>query len=384
MKIVAFIPVRGGSKSIPLKNIKSFCGKPLVYWTIKAAVETCEIDHVIVATDSLEIEKTVLQFDFPKVEIYRRNAENAQDSSSTESVILEYLNQASLLPDDLFILIQATSPLLQAADLVKGLTLLKHADSVLSAVRTKRFYWSNDGRSLNYDYRKRPRRQEFEGVFMENGAFYINKVANVQRDKNRLSGRIAICEMPKYTSFEVDELEDWFIMEQLMNRNILPFLPRTPKVKLVLTDVDGVLTDGGMYYTEKGDEIKKFNTRDGMAFRLLHDANIKTGIITTENTVIVKNRAKKVGADFLKQGKFGEGKLEIAQTICNKLGISLEEAAYIGDDINCKFLLEKVGFAACPADANSEIKQIPGIRVLTRKGGKGVFREFAEIILETV
>ena len=86
--------------------------------------------------------------------------------------------------------------------------------------------------------------------------------------------------MPEYTSIEIDEPDDWAVLEQLMQRHVLSKLTEKKKIKLFLSDVDGVLTDGGMYYSEKGDELKKFNTRDGMAFQMLREAGIKTGIIT--------------------------------------------------------------------------------------------------------
>lgn len=153
------------------------------------------------------------------------------------------------------------------------------------------------------------------------------------------------------------------------------------KIKLFFTDVDGVLTDGGMYYSENGDELKKFNTRDGMGFELLRDAGIKTGIITSENTKIVERRAAKLKVDYLFQGKREGGKLAAAMEICTKEGLTLENVAYIGDDINCMDLLEAVGMAACPADALQSVKDIKNIRKLTLNGGEGVVREFVEILL---
>ena len=155
-------------------------------------------------------------------------------------------------------------------------------------------------------------------------------------------------------------------------------------IKVFLTDVDGVMTDGGMYYSENGEELKKFNTRDGMAFELLRNAGIKTGIITSENTKIVANRAAKIKADFLYQGKKEGGKLAAAQEICNSQGISLENVAYIGDDINCISLLQNVGIAACPSDAVDAVKAIPRIIILKKRGGEGCVREFAEIILNNL
>jgi 3-deoxy-D-manno-octulosonate 8-phosphate phosphatase (KDO 8-P phosphatase) len=155
------------------------------------------------------------------------------------------------------------------------------------------------------------------------------------------------------------------------------------KIRLFLTDVDGVLTDCGMYYTESGDEFKKFNTRDGMAFELLRKAGIKTGIITSENTQIVARRAAKIKADYLYQGHRDGSKLTAALEICKKEGISLHEVAYIGDDLNCIGLLEKAGLAACPADAVAEVKAVPGIRVMASNGGAGCVREFVEMLLKT-
>jgi N-acylneuraminate cytidylyltransferase len=382
-RVIAFIPVRGGSKSIPLKNIKLFCGKPLVYWNIEALQNSDRIDEIIVATDSDEIENTVAGFCFSKVKIYRRSEENATDTASTESVMLEYIDHANLSVDDLFLLAQATSPLTETRHFDEALEIYSqhNFDSMLSCVRNYRFFWNSNGTSKNYNYKNRPRRQDFTGELMENGAFYINTVHNIMETKNRLNGKIGIYEMPEYTAMEIDEPDDWAILESLMYRYVLSKRPKK-KIKLFLTDVDGVLTDGGMYYSENGDELKKFNTRDGMGFELLRKAGIKTGIVTSENTKIVENRAKKLQVDYLIQGKRDGGKLAVAKEICEKEGIALDEVAYIGDDLNCLDLLSVVGYAACPTDALDEIKKIPNMKILSKKGGEGVVREFVEYLLK--
>lgn len=221
MSNIAFIPVRGGSKSIPLKNIKPLAGKPLVYWTAKAASDAKHIDKVIIATDSSEIERAVLSLNLPKVEVYRRNPENAQDTSSTESVMLEYIEAAKLSADTNFFLIQATSPLLKSANIDEMYEkyISENADSAMSGVVTKHFFWSKDGQPINYDYRNRPRRQDYEGIIQENGACYINKVSNILRDKNRMSGKISVYEMPEYTAYEIDEPDDFVIIEKLLERH---------------------------------------------------------------------------------------------------------------------------------------------------------------------
>lgn len=154
------------------------------------------------------------------------------------------------------------------------------------------------------------------------------------------------------------------------------------KIKLFLTDVDGTLTDGGMYYSAAGDVMKKFNSRDGMGLQLMQRAGAKAGIVTSETTDIVTARARKLGLDYLVQGKRDEGKLAAAEAICAELGITLAETAYIGDDVNCADLLRAVGTAACPADAMPQVKAIPGIRVMTLKGGEGCVREFINQLLE--
>jgi YrbI family 3-deoxy-D-manno-octulosonate 8-phosphate phosphatase len=380
---IAFIPVRCGSKSIPFKNIKNFCGKPLVYWNLKALQDSEKIDSIFVATDCKEIEIIVENFSFSKVSIYRRNNENATDESSTESVMLEFIYKNKFKDDDLFLLVQATSPLTQTHNFNNAIEMLMKDknNSLLTCVRTKRFLWSSNNKPINYDITNRPRRQDFHGLLMENGAFYINSIKNIKKDRNRLSGNISIYEMEEYNSIEIDEDDDWITAETLMYRHILR-KSLSKNIKLFLTDVDGTLTDSGMYYGENGEELKKFNTHDGKGFALLREAGIQTGIITSENTQIVQNRATKIKADHLYQGVEHKGKLEIAMIICEEQGISLEEVAYIGDDVNCKELLENVGLSACPNNSQDKIKAIPDIIQLSKDGGGGAVREFINIILE--
>jgi N-acylneuraminate cytidylyltransferase len=384
MEVLAFVPVRGGSKSIPLKNIKLFCGKPLVYWCLQMLQGSVRVKEIVVATDSEEIASVVRSFAMEKVRIYRRLSSNASDTSSTESVMLEYLSTVALCKEDIMVLVQATSPLTETVHLEEALSLYTRGqyDSLLTCVRTLRFYWNADGTSQNYDYRHRPRRQACKGELMENGAFYISSVGNILSSGNRLSGRIGIYEMPEHTGQEIDEPDDWTVLEALMYKHKLSGGENRKKgIKLVLTDVDGVLTDGGMYYSSSREEMKKFNTRDGMGMALLRQAGIKTGILTSEKNRIVGDRAEKLKVDHVCQGVFGEQKLLAAQEICAKEGLSLSEVAYIGDDINCDALLRAVGCAACPADAADKIRGIPGILLLHKKGGEGVFREFVNFLL---
>ncbi|MCK9321579.1 MAG: N-acylneuraminate cytidylyltransferase [Bacteroidales bacterium] len=380
MSIIAFVPVRSGSKSIKDKNIKPLNGKPMFYWVLNALQNSVEINKIILATDSKKYSDIAASFGFHKLETYIRKPENAIDTASTESVVLEYLDTAALNNDDLFVLVQATSPLTTSTDISNAIRQFAYSrkDSLLTCVRTKRFFWNADGIAINYDYKNRPRRQDFDGMFMENGAFYINKVSNILRDKNRLSGAIDIYEMPENTAIEIDEPADWKIIEILLAEQNQAKPQKPVKIKLFLSDVDGVLTDAGMYYSEKGDELKKFNTYDGMGFKILQEKGIKVGIITGEDRELNRARANKLQLDFDFHGD--KNKLETITKLCMETKINLSEIAYIGDDINDFELLSKVGLAACPANAVQKIKDIPGIIQLAKKGGEGAVREFAEII----
>jgi YrbI family 3-deoxy-D-manno-octulosonate 8-phosphate phosphatase len=148
---------------------------------------------------------------------------------------------------------------------------------------------------------------------------------------------------------------------------------------LFATDVDGVLTDAGMYYSESGDELKKFNTRDGMGIKLLQKAGIVTAIITQESTNIVARRAQKLTIPEVYQGAYD--KLSVLQELVARHGLTLEQVAYIGDDVNDLAALKSVGLSAAPADGMPVV--LHHVRyVCAKKGGEGAVRELADLILE--
>ena len=382
-KYVAFIPARGGSKSIPLKNIKKIAGKPLIFWTIEAAIGCSKIDKVYLSTDSEQIIDVAKNLHHEKFEIIHRSPETATDIASTESAMLEF---AELHNFENIILIQATSPLLVSEDLDTAITTFEdtEADSLLSVVEQQRFIWNKSSNCFvmpfNYDPLCRPRRQDFGGYLVENGAFYITCKKLLQDTRCRISGNVAYYKMPEETYYEIDEPADWKIIENLLlsRDNVNQFrIKKLKNIKLFVTDVDGVMTDCGMYYTEKGDEFKKFNTRDGMGIQLLREKGIKTGIITKENTKIVQNRAEKLKIDELYQGT--EDKLAVFENLRKKYNLDYSEIVYVGDDINDIPLLEKVGVSFCPSDAVDEVKDVCDY-VLSKKGGQGVIREIFEIL----
>ncbi len=155
-------------------------------------------------------------------------------------------------------------------------------------------------------------------------------------------------------------------------------IKKCKKIKLILTDVDGVLTDGCMYYSSKGEELKKFHTRDGMAVELLLQNNIKTIIVTREESKIVVSRAKKINIFKVYSGI--KQKEAILNLICTRFKITSDEIAFIGDDINDEKIMKLVGLSVAPSDAINTIKNIANITTNT-SGGKGVLREAADMIL---
>lgn len=224
MKWTAYMPLRGGSKSIPGKNMRRLADRPLFAWALGAAVDSGCFDELWVGTDSAEISQAVQAQFAGKVRLFERSAATCTDEASTESALLEF---AAVADFDVLCTIQATSPLTGAADFQRARRQFEqqHADSLLTAVRSHRFYWTDDGRALNYDPLKRPRRQDFAGTLMENGAFYFTRREVLSAQRCRLGGAITVYEMAAEHATELDEPEDWPIIERLLGART-PHEPR--------------------------------------------------------------------------------------------------------------------------------------------------------------
>lgn len=163
------------------------------------------------------------------------------------------------------------------------------------------------------------------------------------------------------------------VRSRKVSRNVLQ------RIRLFATDVDGVLTDAGMYYAESGDEWKKFNTRDGMGIKLLQKAGIITAIVTQERTKLVARRAEKLTIPEVHQGVMD--KLSLVREMAARYGLTLSQVAYIGDDVNDLETLKAVGFSATPADGMPQVAAAVDY-ICHKKGGEGAAREIIEMILE--
>lgn len=173
-------------------------------------------------------------------------------------------------------------------------------------------------------------------------------------------------------------------MASTKRRTKLTSKPRLPLqrvlrgIRVFATDVDGVLTDAGMYYSESGDEWKKFNTRDGMGIKLLQKAGVITAIITQESTKIVMRRAQKLTIPEVHQGAYD--KLAVLKDLIARHDLTMEQVAYIGDDVNDLQALGAVGFSASPADGIPQVQKTVRY-ICKKKGGEGAVREVADLIL---
>jgi YrbI family 3-deoxy-D-manno-octulosonate 8-phosphate phosphatase len=374
----ALIPLRGGSKSIPGKNIKLIGGKPLCAWVLEAARASGIFSRIVVSTDSCAIADTVRSLKLG-VEILERPAELATDTASTESVML---HAAKEIPFDTLVTIQATSPLVEGADFLAARELFeaRGLDSLLTGVRVKRFFWDDSGSALNYQPQSRPRRQDFDGVLMENGAFYFTRRNVLESLGCRLGGKIGLYEMAPETAEEIDEPKDWDAIERLL-------LARKKKaqrellagIRLLVLDVDGTLTDAGMYYSPDGDLLKKFNTRDAKGLELVRNCGVEVALLTSEDSPIVRARAGKLKISRCLTGIVEKG--EALAELCAEAGVALGEVAYMGDDVNDLDCLRMAGFPACPGDAVQAVKDAV-LHVSGCAGGEGAVRELCEMIME--
>ncbi|NQV54584.1 MAG: acylneuraminate cytidylyltransferase family protein [Rhodospirillales bacterium] len=217
-RIIAVIPARGGSKGIPGKNIKDFCRKPLIAWTIEQAKSTSAIDNVYVSSDSSEIIQIAESYG---AEIIRRPNNISGDTATTESALAHALVEVG--PDiGAVMLLQPTSPLRKPDDLAKSIELFQSSnfDSLFSGAELQDFLiWkkSKSGalESINYDHKNRGRRQEREVEFVENGSIYISKPELITTSDNRLGENIGVYLMDFWQSFELDDIEEWDFLEVL-------------------------------------------------------------------------------------------------------------------------------------------------------------------------
>lgn len=373
-RIVGLIPLRGGSKRIPYKNIREIAGKPLAYWACRAAGESRSINEVYVSTEDPRIRAVVESLQM-EVKVMERPAELAGDKATTEAVLLDFMGKVAF---DLLITIQATSPLTSAQDLDSAIELFSREsyDSLLTGVVVKRFFWTLDGRPLNYDFRRRPFSQEFSGSLMENGAFYITTRKVLEQYGNRLGGNIGLYVMPPATAMELDDPEDWRKVENLLIRSHSLLREKVGQVKIIFSDFDGVWTDNRVCSDGSGRETVKCSKEDSLGLDLFRQRSaIPLLVVSKEKNEIVRRRCEKLRLPLLDSidHKF--------ETVSNELArrhLPWSQACYVGNDVNDLDCIRSAGLSFCPADGAPEVKSHVDY-VLSHAGGDGAVREMLEL-----
>lgn len=380
MKKVAIIPLRKGSKGIPGKNKKKILGRPLFTWVLGAAIFS-DLDEVYVFTDDEEI-LTFISKEYhwtSKVKGLLRNDENANDTASTESAMLEFAEKINH-DFDVLCLLQATSPLTTSQNINNALSQISKEGktAALSVVKTHRFTWNADGTPQNYDVFNRPRRQDFAGLLMENGAVYATTKDAFLKSKNRVSETIGLVEMPEETLMEIDSLSDWTIIESLLAERQKSF-KKQERINYLVLDVDGVFTDGCVYYGAEGELMKKFDMRDGMGLEILRQHNVEVVVITSENSDLVAKRMQKLQIKHTFLGV--KDKHSFLQNFINQQQTSWANLAYVGDDVNDLANLCTVGWSFAPANATSIVKLQVDF-TLTHNSADGAIREVCEWVMK--
>lgn len=363
--ILGVIPARGGSKGIPHKNIKQICGRPLIAWSIEAAQKSKLLDDFVVSTEDSEIARISMQYG---AKVLDRPVELATDEATTVSVLQHAVNE---LNPDIVVVLQPTSP-------VRDDDLIDMCISKFLEVKPDNLATGYYCKMREYGTYDNLRRQDIKGFFYDDGNVYVLKKKLILEGK-WTGKKIVKLPISREQNYEIDDEVDFFIVEKLLGKRVIENSCKTLKnIKLIAMDVDGVLTDAGMYYSEDGNELKKFNTRDGKGIELARNAGIKTALITQEKTKIVEKRAEKLRIDHVYQGI--KDKVKAIEEIALKEQLDMDQIAYIGDDINDISVLKRVGLSFAPNDAPDEVKKIVSI-ITSRKGGEGAVREVVDIII---
>ncbi|XP_044038855.1 N-acylneuraminate cytidylyltransferase A [Siniperca chuatsi] len=382
--VAALVLARGGSKGIPLKNIKMLAGTPLIGWVLRAAVDSEMFDSVWVSTDHDDIEKVAKSWG---AKVHRRSPEVSRDSSTSLETIQEFMR---LNPEvDVMCNIQATSPCLHPFHVKEALEMitLQGFDSVFSVVRRHQFRWEEVKKGsaeftkpLNLAPSKRPRRQDWDGELYENGSFYFT-TRDLVNEGLLQGGKVAYYEMHPEYSVDIDVDIDWPVAEQRVLRYGY-FGRNTPEVvRLMFCNVSGCLTDGRIFLAVSGEEMVSINTRDTTGIHMLQREEVEVVLLTSSEDLVVQSLAdklaKRTGCQVM---QVGEEPLNDLKPMLAQRKLLWKDVAYMGNnkpDVSC---LSLAGLSAVPGDA-------PVVAINAAKytchsvGGMGALREFAEHIL---
>lgn len=396
----AVIPARGGSKGLPMKNIRLLHGKPLLAYMIKAAQEALQIDKVFVSTDSHDISKIAMEYG---AELIIRPAELSDDTASSESVLfhaVEFFVQNKIEVPDVLLLLQCTSPFTTSVDIDGTIQALleNNAESALAVVPFQHFLWKEGYDSylkgINHDGKIRQRRQDLEPQYLEAGSVYAMRTDCFLKEKTRFCGNTTqfVCS-DSHRCLEIDDAADFFMAEAMFYwqmkapeikeqyRNRFTLYSAFPKeLGAIICDFDGVFTDNTVFTLQNGDECVRCDRSDGAGLAFLKKIGVPIIVLSSEINIVVEARCRKLGIECY-HGI--EQKALFLDNFLKNKGLTWEEIIYVGNDLNDKECLELAGTGIVPSDAHTSVLFAADL-VLPSKGGKGFLRELCDLVCEAM
>ncbi|MEE9385129.1 MAG: HAD hydrolase family protein [Nannocystaceae bacterium] len=384
MRILALIPARGGSKAVERKNLTRVGGRTLLGRTIAHALATEAIDAVYVTTEDAEVAAVAR---VEGAQVLDRPVGLSGDTATTESAVAHALGlwrQRGCEPD-VIVLLQCTSPFRSAGQLQAALAHFDASgcDSLLSVTPFHHFIWVQQQRALGYramtyDPRARPRRQDIDEIYCETGSFYIFRPELLDATGSRLGGHIEIFSVPGHDAMEIDEPADVLHARLLAQGRADPARGDLGAIEWLVLDVDGTLTDGAMYYSEAGDVVKRFDTRDGFGLRLWQEAGGQIAWISGEASEAVARRARKLGVHHVALG-ITDKRAELRR-LKRAYGLSRTQVLAMGDDLNDLPMADESSLFVAPADAQPAVLARADV-VTASPGGHGAVRELVDLLL---
>lgn len=401
--VLAIIPARGGSKSIPRKNIKLLHGIPLIAYSIAAGLQANRVNRVIVSTDDDEIAKTARRFgtEVP----FMRHTELALDDTPDLPVFqhaLTWLRKHENYIPDVIVQLRPTSPFRPPKLVDQAVDILldnKTADSVRTVIPSgqnpyKMWRAAKNGyinpllKATGIAEPYNAPRQKLPLTYWQTGHVDAIRYKTIMT-KSSMSGRriLPVILDPRY-AIDIDTEADWSYAEWFMDHlnlsivrpeySIGPSLGLLEKLRLLVLDFDGVLTDNRVMINAKGEEAVIAHRGDGSGIARLKDAGMKIIVLSTETNPIVEARCRKLKIDFI-QGL--SDKLSALKLLVKKYKVPLDEVAYMGNDVNDLACMQSVGMPIAVADAAPEALAAAKW-ITTRPGGYGAVREVADILME--
>ncbi len=400
MEILALIPARGGSKSIPRKNIKPLAGYPLLAYSIAAAMQSRQVTRTIVSTDDDEIACTAQSYGAEAP--FLRPEEFARNDTTDLPVFthaLHWLKEKEGYQPDVVVQLRPTSPLRPPDCVNQALQiLLEHpeADSVrgvIPAGQNPYKMWRVDDQGQmsplltlpGVDEPFNAPRQALPQTYWQTGHIDAIRVSTILK-KNSLSGEVILpLHMDPRYAIDIDTLRDWQRAEWVISQGDLPIIhpgsskrPLPPRVDLLVLDFDGVMTDDRVWVDQDGHEMVAANRRDGLGIGMLHKAGIPMVVLSTETNPVVAARCLKLNLPVI-QGL--SDKSAALQRLILERQLDPAHVVYLGNDVNDLSCFPLVGCAVVVADAHPDVIPQADV-VLARPGGRGAVRELCDRILQ--